>query len=179
MTSRIPVLLILLATVLVGCGKPSREWKSLSDSQGKFTVEMPGTPEKASHDMPIKSGTMTFNSYIVDMPEKAKFFMVCYVDYPPGTSDGSVASAHDVMDKYVAGGARKKNLKLEKKSQITLGNHPGQEYLFDEPKYGDKSSWRVYLVGNRLYQLVASWSPKGEEPSADAQRFLKSFQLAD
>ena len=178
MTSRILVLLILLATILVGCGT-SREWKSVSDPQGKFTVEMPGTPEKASHDMPIKSGTMTFNSYIVDMPEQAKFFMVSYVDYPPGTSDGGDASAHDVMDKYVAGGARKKNLKLEKKSQITLGKHPGQEYLFDEPEYGDKSSWKVYMVGNRLYQLVANWSPKGEESSADAQRFHKSFQLTD
>jgi hypothetical protein len=182
MAHRILAPLILFAAVFAGCGKPgatSGEWKPLSDAQGKFTVEMPGAPEKASYEMPIASGTMNFISYMVDMPDQAKYFMVLFVDYPAGTSDGSDASAHDVMDKYVAGGSRKKNLKLEQKTKITLGDHPGQECLFHEPEYGDKSLWRVYLVGDRLYQLVANWSPKDEGASADAQRFLQSFQLTD
>lgn len=170
------------ATALVGCGNPnasSGKWTRLTDSQGKFTVEMPGTPEKASYGMPIVSGTMNFISYTLDMPNQARSFFVCYTDYPPGIADGGDASAHVVIDKYVAGGSRKKNLQLERKSKITIGNHPGQECLFDEPAYGDKSLWRVYLVGNRLYQLVANWAPQDNDASLDALRFLDSFQLVE
>jgi len=161
-----------------GCQANSIEWRDFSESEGKFSVVMPGTPERATYEMPITSGTMKFVSHAVDLPNEAKYFMVTYVDYPPGTTGDDVL-AHQVMDRYVAGGARKKNLKVEQKSKIKLGEHPGQEYLFREPEYGDKSLWRVYLVGNRLYQLVANWDPETAGASVEAEKFLNSFRLTE
>ena len=184
MELHIVLVLILLGTTLTGCShrEPNArlgEWTDFSDSQGKFSVAMPGVPEREEYDMPIASGTMKFTGNFVDLPEQAKFFMVSFVDYPPEIPHDDEASAHEVIDRYVAGGARKKKLAIRQKSKISLENHPGQEYLFDEPEHGDKSLWRVYLVGDRLYQLVANWDPKDAESSADAEKFLNSFKLTD
>lgn len=182
MACRLLLIAVILTTMFAGCSsqKPAPlEWKNFSHADGRFSVMMPGTPEQSSYDMPIPSGTMKFISSMVDLPDQAKVFAVIYVDYPPGPADGDEVTAHKVIEKYVAGAAKKRKAEMQQNSKIKLGNYPGQEYLFTIPENGDKSMWRLCFVQNRLYQLFFTWSPKRGDSSAEAERFLNSFKVAD
>jgi hypothetical protein len=181
--------IIIVLTAAAGCSQddispkatgtsPSEAWTEYSDTQGRFHVLLPGDPEHATHEMPTPfGGTMTFHNIMVHTSNNTKLFYVTYVDYPMEMKPEDEAGVDEIISRYVTGGAKKKNLQLEHKSRITIGDYLGEEYLFTDPAYGDKSLWNVYFVDNRLYQLVSNWAPNLHQSSDDAEKFLKSFRL--
>jgi hypothetical protein len=62
-----------------------------------------------------------------------------------------------------------------------LGDHPGREfiYAFSEPGGGPlRRKTRMFIVGDRMYMVSATGAPSWVD-SANAARFLDSFELSD
>jgi len=61
-----------------------------------------------------------------------------------------------------------------------LVEYPGRDFTGTKMNQGSEIffSWRIYLVGRRLYQLAVITN-KAEANSPDVSKFLTSFQLTN
>jgi hypothetical protein len=103
-------------------------------------------------------------------------WLVGYSDYPEATVQASdaapmLAGARD-------GGVGNVNGQLVSDAEVTLNGYPGREFSASVTQAGQEMMLRerVYLVGNRLYQVLVL-VPKGQENSTEVEDFLQSFQL--
>lgn len=157
----------------------NREWKEYTHEKGKFTVLVPVTPQELTQEVPTAAGKLYLTIIIAELPAEAKVFAVSFGDYPPGPAYDDEAVAHKVIDNVLAGVAQSCKGQIKKKSKIKLGSHHGQECLIDVPVRENQRLLRVYLVGNRLIQLISDWSPKKGGDSKDAYKFMDSFKLTE
>ena len=106
--------------------------------------------------------------------------MVMYADYPPhlihaGNRDGG-------LDGACQGMVSEAQLVTLSKVPITLNGHPGREVTFDSQpgRPGGKvvGRARLYLVGNRLYQVLIA-GPDGRVSPETIDSYLNSFALLD
>jgi acetyl esterase/lipase len=182
--------LALLAATLTGCPSRDRpvappaspaatgpEWKEFTHEKGRFAVLLPGPAQEQVTESQTAVGPMTYTINVVELKDQGKKFAVVFADYPPGANYGDEELAHKVISAVIAGNIRSRKGEVRNKSRIKLGNHYGQEGLIDFPDGQGQRLLRVYLVGNRLYQLASDWS--GGAASADAEKFLNSFRLTE
>jgi hypothetical protein len=165
-SSAVIVTVALLA--LSGCGGPS--FKEFSSADGKFKVQMPGTPKETSQTQ----GDVKLKMFIVE--EKNGAYAVMYADLPfpedlpPAVQAMSLNGSVESMTK----GANGKKIAS---SEIKLADkYPGRSVEADLPDKGGKLNGRIYLVGKRLYQVLVMG--KGDfSKSEAATKFLDSFEL--
>jgi uncharacterized protein (TIGR03066 family) len=183
----------LLATSLIGCSKgeyPSTsaspapketapEWTAFSHPQGKFAVLLPGVPQEMAQEVLTAAGKVKMTINVVELQGQAKAFGVVFADYPPGADYADEAYAHKVIDGVIGGIVSSLKGEVREKSKIQLNGHHGQECLMDQAGGDKRQLCRVYLVGNRLYQLIAGWSVARGDNSADAEKFMNSFKVTD
>lgn len=165
------LMFMLFHVVLVaGCSKPT----PYDSATGKFTAEFPGSPKEQSQAMPTPLGTIT--AYIVGYESRSAAYMVMYADYPQ--SHVQSTSADEILDGACDGAASNINGRVISKTPITIGNHPGRELRVSATHEGKQVEVRnrVYLVGNRLYQVLVTSAPGGTQDST-ANRFVDSFKL--
>lgn len=168
-------LVIALWIVLAaGCGKPS-EWRELSDSDGGFAILMRGQPHYFPQQLDTPAGKLSAYLYSSDRPDA--FFAVGYTDYPLALAVGAApekvfAAARETWLKRVnATGGTPVPLKL-------AGKYPGMQFTA-VGTYQDRPAIleaRMYLVDQRLYQIVAL-SRRGEVPQGVVNRYFESFRL--
>jgi hypothetical protein len=161
-------------------------WKTFNSAEGKFSVLLPAEPERQVQDLDSVVGKLTMYSYTC--LGKAGYLMVSYSDYPREATDA--ANAEQILDGVVAGvqkslageviPSNKIVLKGSAKNDATLVEYPGREFTGKKMHEGSEIfySWKVYLVGRRLYQLAALTN-KANATSPDVSKFLTSFQLAN
>ena len=92
------------------------------------------------------------------------------MDYAAGYKpnvQGEIAANRDNFVKGI-------NAKVTSETQIKLGSHPGIEFFAESDSVLFRC--RVYMVGTRPFMLVAG-TYRGEENSANVNRFLSSFKL--
>jgi hypothetical protein len=157
-------LVVLVPLMLAGC---SDRMVPYTNEAGGFTVLLPGTPEvtttknKEGHDVPTvvlneRSGTYTISWQV----PKAQ-----------GTE-----SADAKLDTASKGMAEIINGLDHGFKAIKLGEWPGREIIIEIPT---KQTWlrvRLYMVGDRLYNVITSGS-RWWVDSAEARRFHDSFRL--
>lgn len=167
------VLLLGSFALLGGCGGAGGgQWQQFGASEGGFTVSMPGQPVKRQEALTTAVGPLQSWSYSV-APAQGVAYGVDYADYPSAVvqrypPDAVLNSARDAL-------VAKVNGRLRDERAISLGGYPGRELQLDVATGGFVRA-RLYLVGQRQYQVVAV-IPNDKAGSQDASRFLNSFKL--
>ena len=162
---------VVVLTAACNLGKKPEMYRSES---GGFSVMIPGKPDESTQALDTPRGKIDLHLFTVQKGNRA--YIVSYSDYPEemvkqnspqksldGSRDGEVRN----MGKLI----------LEK--NLSLDGHPGRELVI-EGKTSDgheaTSKTRIFLVGNRLYQVIFA-APRGEVSSSEMDDFLESFKL--
>ena len=135
---------------------------------GRFSVVFQGSPLPSTQPISLPGGQSAtlyqFESMIVGLD-----CVVSYNDYPDGLlSCEPQAFLQRLRDISVEGG------KLISDEAVQMNGVPGRSYSYVD-KTGNKVTMRVFLDGQRLYQLVAIAS-SGTDPAA-TDDFISSFRI--
>jgi hypothetical protein len=143
-------------------------WVKFSSEAGHFSILMPVKPTESKQDVATKLGPMVNNVFMAVTPA-GHAYALSYADYPANNVD-----PQETLDKVRDGAVNGIKGQLVKSTNITHKSYPGREF---QATVGDGLyTSRVYLVGTRLYQMVAM-GPKDRISAADINRFLTSFEL--
>lgn len=168
------VWLALCLAVLAGCGQRS-EWQELTVPDGGFSVLMRGAPLVTPQQTDTPAGRMSSHLYSSDRPDA--YFAIGYTDFPLALAVGTApdkifAGSRDTWVKRIQG-------TLVSSSPLKLADkYPGMQFIA-EGTYQDRPAIveaRLYLVDQRLYQLVAL-TRKGEMAQGVVNRYFESFKL--
>jgi hypothetical protein len=172
--SVILALVSMVIGVASGAAAPSKPnqrsapiWRTYRSNEGGFVVSLPGRARRTKQAVDSPTGKDLVHFHTVEMGSDAAFSVVIFdgpenfLRTPPavllkGGRDSILAKAEG---------------KLISERSLSLQGKPGWELVLAGPD-GSTTWVRIYLVGQRLYQVVAI-SPKRQ----DAQRFLDSFRL--
>jgi hypothetical protein len=162
-----PLQVVLAFTALLpGCGPRLQEYVS---EKGGFRVRMPGEPEPdPERDLPrgVKKVTLL---------QRSGSWSVAWEDLEATKGGSDDQRLNDACD----GALKKLKAKEVRPREITLaGKYPGRELVAEWPDGKGITHDRMYLVGNRLYQVVAS-GPKWWVESSTSKKVLDSFALLE
>ncbi len=159
-------------------GKPGpvgpAPWRKFSSAEGRFNILMPVAPKVSSREAEGPAGKLTLHVY--DASNSRGYFAVTYADYPGAARDP--AHAEQVLDGVRTGVLRGVKGELISEKKISLKGHPGREFKASGKVQGIDVvfTWRIYLVGQRLYQLAVGAQAK-DAAHPDVAKFLTSFDL--
>jgi len=143
-------------------------WAQFSPEGGNFSISMPGNPK-----VEVENKIGPFGPYTSNLFSETKggtFYLIGWTDYPTNVSldvQGEINATRDNFLKSVNG-----TLIAEK--EISLNGHPGLEFTAEMSSKFHVMS-RIYVVGNRPYQILAV-TPKYNDRT-NANRFMWSFRL--
>lgn len=169
---RYGALLALCALVMASCSRS--EWQTLEVSEGGFSVLMRPQPNFMKMPVDTPAGRAMAHLYSSDRPDA--YFAVGYTDYPLAAMVGTPPDElfAGIRDTWV----RRIDGKLGISSPVRLNRqYPGLEFTA-VGRVKDADTFlhaRVYLVDQRLYQVVAM-GRKGEISQGVVNRFLDSFK---
>jgi WD40 repeat protein len=154
-------------------GVPPAAWQTFSPPDGSFRVRMPGTPTRQSKTTPSPTGPVTYVTFVTEHKAEDLFCSVGYMDFSPAALQQiplqqRFAGARDGARARVPGAV------VEGERDITLGGHPGKEFVFG---VAGKVRFvaRVYLFGQRFYILLIG-GPNIQPGAGDAASFFDSFE---
>lgn len=167
------VLLVFAVGVAAAHAEDKPEWKEFASQEGRFKVLMPGTPkpEKFDTESDFGKGVLYMNSVAVDKT----MYAANYCDFP---AEIKKAPIKQVFDSSRDGAVANMQGKLAGEKDIKLGDHPGREIQIEVAGGKQLFRARVYLVEQRLYQVVVMGSREAAN-SKEADKFLDSFKLAE
>jgi hypothetical protein len=143
------------------------EWISYSPEAGRFVVLLPEEPRSTEQELEIGAGKLV-NHVFLALTQFA-VFSVSYADFPPG-----MARSKGLLDKMPKGVVDGIKGRLLRSSKISHRGYPGRE--FQASSESGLYTSRLYLVNDRLYQLVVVAVPEMVS-SEQVDRFLNSFDL--
>jgi hypothetical protein len=159
------------------------EWETFNSPEGRFSILTPTKPKVEVKEVDSEVGKLTLYTYASN--SRAAYFMVSYADYPIDvTGDRREAVLDGVRGGVIKG--IEGELISEKKITITSSggeaatSYPGREFYAAKTIEGSETvfTWRIYLVGRRLYQMVAA-TTKANSTTPDIQKYLTSFELTN
>jgi hypothetical protein len=168
------------ASALSACAPAdATPWATFSPEGGAFTVAMPGTPEREQQFAQNESGTVDTRVYTL-LLDRGGFFKVVDLALPANVDVKAGADA--VLDSAVVGVVDSASARLVSRQKIFVSNRPGRQVEAEVPESavpgGGTLKARIYLVGPRLYELVAV-VPKADAAGSAPARFLDSFELKE
>ena len=103
--------------------------------------------------------------------------MLSYADYP---NEANTAEKDKVLDGVIDGVLKGLQGELISQNKVTLKGNPGREMRARRTVEGSEMifSWKVILVGRRLYQMGVG-TTKSDAESPDIQKFFMSLQLSN
>jgi hypothetical protein len=143
-------------------------WQPFRSAEGRFTVLLPGTPRQVDKPLPEITPAVVFHQF--SLTAAGLCWFVAYYDVPRVPPDPQLVLA--TTAKHMATHLSGKIISEE----VLPGRHPGREVLI-RGEEGVHARARYFLVGRRLYQLIAA-GRADQVKSATADRFLDSFQPA-
>lgn len=183
-------MVVVAAVVLAGCGETNESpvlgkkgtpspggsqasaWTTHSPSGGRFSVQMPASPEVSTQPGSV------FTTHIATCEQKNTRYFVTYFDPPPGSiapdvAEGTMKRDRDASIKDVNG-----TLTSEKRVTIKAGGKewPGLESVIEDGQFA--YAGRLYAVDGRMYTLQVIY-PKSEDHAADIAKFYDSFQVTN
>ncbi|MEW9124606.1 MAG: hypothetical protein AB2421_17985 [Thermotaleaceae bacterium] len=165
----------LIAAVLGGCGTTEKVVEAMKFEDGGFAVGFPAKPELVQQTAKTPIGDIAFNMYIHEKKDVA--YTVSYNDYPQEFID-SIEDMEMFYEGAIGGAAKSADATALEQKDITLGEYSGKEITYEGVLEGEDFSMfqRVFLVGNRLYQVNVTGTKKGIKME-DVQKFMDSFEL--
>jgi len=185
---RVLPFVVLLASMAFGASinpvfQDAAPWRIFTSAEGKFSLLMPTEPKTEVQDVDSEVGKLTMYSYASST--KVAYLMASYGDYPSEPVDAEHVERvlNGVRDGVLnsIGGEKLSDNKILLKGRANSGaatEFPGREFTAKKMYKGSENvfSWRIYLVGRRLYQLAVVTN-KADANSPDVSKYLTSFQL--
>lgn len=162
--------LLLVLLLLPACS--AREWTPLTSAEGGFRVEMPGEPAREVLTVNTAIGPIELTTFALEERERA--FVVSFADYPE--EHVRARGPAELLDGARDGAVANLQGRLLTELLIEHEGHPGREFRIEVPGGTATSQVRMFLVENRLYQMVVV-TPREQAFSEDVARFLDSFGL--
>jgi hypothetical protein len=154
------------------------EWEEFTYDDAGFRVALPATPVEEMVPANPDLGMGESGAILLDTNGNTVGYAAFYRDYPDlATLESSEAIAtflDDFRDDFIANGVLDGQLLQER--EIMLDSYPGREMEIIGAEGFLKT--RVYLVGDRLYMLVAVSMTEEAYPET-GDRFLDSFELVN
>jgi hypothetical protein len=164
---QVMVLLQVGAPGPVSAPPPKDTWVALESKEGGFSLRFPVQAKQSERKTPLGIRQV----FTAEADEGSMTFELSYVDFP---KDSPIVGDLSRVD-Y---GTRALEFKpgFKDKKDIKLDNHLGAEVILDDPDFKTHSVHRVYVVGDRLYELEAT-TRKAQKPPAEFARFFDSFKV--
>jgi hypothetical protein len=173
--SRFGFSILCCGAILVPCFADDREFAEFTSKEGKFTVLFPGKPKETKRTLQSPFGPVELNSFSVSPLQPVSTYVVIFSDYPANFEKKSDA---DFLDSSRDGSVKNSGGKLLSEKKLTLDKYPGRELLLEAPNQGGLFRQRIFIVGNRLYQLIVGGAEEVAK-SKGADKFLDSFKLQE
>lgn len=170
-----PVLKSILFGLVIAfaatAGAMAQGWSEYRPAEGRYRIEMPGTPEEETVPTPVQGEKVPMMQAMV--AESDVVYLVGYIDYPAEAMEGhDPAKALEAARDGVA-----KGHKLLSDRALAVSGQPAREFVIEQPK-GLVLVMRIVFVGERLYQMVVvTVTPGGTADRRDTRRFIDSFRL--
>ncbi len=164
--------LVVLSASAALAAPPASGTAPFVSKEGRFAIAFPAKPETSVAKLKTVGGDVDVHRFSVNGKSNEISYLVQYNDLPPEVlRDGADKILDTCRDSGVAG-IHGKLTNPEVKS--SLDGNPGRALEVEGP--GFKVVYRIYLVKNRLYQLIVFGD--GSKGLADrAEPFLSSFKL--
>lgn len=178
------ILVVVFAVITAGCGdkpgeqtseqtgrEPADTWTDYVSREGGFTVRVPKPPSYQTSEASTAVGSITVHTFVIEHGQMV--YAVMYNDIPGNLPDVPEALA-DGRDGTLATAGEGAELVYEK--DISIDGNPGLEFRINVPDPAGVYTARMYVVGDRLYQVLAM-SPAGVNADEAVFKFLDSFEL--
>lgn len=168
-------LVALVALSLAACTGANRPAREFTSAGGGFSIRAPMALEETVQLIETEAGPIELHMYLAESGPEA--WVVGYSDYPQ-----EIVAATDpatMLDGAVEGAAANVQGELVSVAPLSYAEHPGRDLTIRAPAANGQVSiirGHMFLVGNRLYQVMAV-VPPGQENSRKVTDFLQSFQL--
>jgi uncharacterized protein (TIGR03067 family) len=147
-------------------------WKDFTPLSGTFTARFPGEVGDSKQEVPLPTGgKLNVFVYMSLYGSSGGVCSVTLTEIPVAPPNPEVL-LESTKGQVALGFGR--DAKIKDENKITLGTHPGREWIIDLPGKGIVKV-RVYIVGKQLFQLTAGPTPA--IPEADVKTFFNSFKL--
>lgn len=144
------------------------KWFKYSSTSGDFIAQMPVEPRITEQALTIDD-VQVVNNVALALTQFA-VFAVSYADLPP-----NISGSKNLLDRVRKGVLDGISGKLKSNSNISHKRYPGRE--FHATAESGLYTSRIFLVNNRLYQLVVVGVP-GRVSDDEVRWFLSSFDFA-
>ena len=171
-STRILCILLIAAPVLAQEESPNRTWSSFSSSDGSFSIMLPATPAENVTETPVEGATLKTTSYSLN-PGAEGFYFVSFTDNPGLKASPPEEAFDGVQTELESAGT------LLEQMPVSIDGFSGREIRIEmtAKQPGDVlTTARVFVVGDRLYQLLVSRQKATTSPE-DQDRFLDSFKI--
>lgn len=164
--------LVLAVAVVAQVGGSKSEWKPFASPKGQYTVSMPAKPVEKRRVLAISGKTVDL---VTSSARKGvASYSAAYADLGGADPEVAMKAARDDVISQTRG-------ELKEEAPATLGDNPGRELSIEIPKKvvagGAAARARIYVVGGRLYTLVATVPAARADAMADeVNGFFDSFR---
>jgi hypothetical protein len=176
MKSAISKLLIICTVIILISGCDILGWKKYTSVEGGFSVTLPAEPKGNKIILDTEVGRTYLNLYLLNRKDDKFAYSVGYVDYPPELFQKK--SIIQILNDARDSAARNIQGVLTSESEVSIKQYPGREIVIEAFKGQVIVKGKFFLVGNRLYQLMATTGKKFAD-SYNIKRFLDSFELIE
>lgn len=163
------IILFGLIILIFGCAE---RWQRYSSDAG-FSIEMPGEPEGKKIIIDTELGQNYLYVYMLKKQD-GMIYSIGFIDYPNELFNKK--STEQLLNDAREGAVRNVGGKLVSESQISIKGYPGREVVIASSGGQGSLQARIFLVNNRLYQLMFA-PAKGNTLSRNARRFFESFEI--
>lgn len=169
------IILVLLSAIALSAYNKSATWQTVNSAEGHFSIMMPVAPKEQINKINSEIGPLEMHLFLSQ--NGAAVFLLSYTDYPENIiqQNSPEAILNSVRDGAIAN--TKGSLLNESNLQL-LNKYEGREINVDIPNTAELSKSRIFLVNNRVYQLVvSSEKKKADLINKETSQFLNSFTL--
>jgi hypothetical protein len=170
--ARIPVLLLLVASLLAGCSRRAAEWVTVTADDGSFRIELPGAPKRVSRSLETPAGPAPIEMWV--RADSDETFIAGYTEYPAAVR--AVVGEDELLDSARDGAVARVRGRLLIDEPHAQGDVHGRRIAVDAEGGRVRVRGDLYVSGRRLYQVFATTAPPDTD-SPEVERFLASFRI--
>lgn len=149
----------------------ARGWSEAKSSKGGFAVSLPGLFNDFSVNALNPKGVNVATHIVATLKEAPVKYLASCIEPAPGVTLSS-ASLDEMVEKM------RQVRTVTNVLSVNYQGNPGVEFrVSNETGHG---ILRVYVIGNKLYQLVVDYgSGTGDESGQDCETFFTSFKVLE
>jgi hypothetical protein len=165
------ILVSSLFYLIRGGGGKLEEFKPYRSDEGRFSILLPGEPERMVQKVDTPFGALELIMY--QAGSKKIGFMVGYADYPQKMFES--ADIEKMLDDARDGAVQNIQGKLIDEKVLDFHGNPGRELEIKVPNKATIKS-RIILIGTRLYQVMVVSESKSALRK-NCPKFFESFKV--